>query len=185
MDMNHVEAPVSATPVVWVAAAPVVGKEKVMGVCLPTEQIRKDVQEPLVVGPDSEAQSYFEIYERKKASAPNFESVRIARQPQHGQLKRWRDGNGFDAYSYYPIRGYLGKDRFEFLVPVGKEMVRVVYFVFVQPNRTDEEGFQSRKYCPKVDWKISLDTGSDANLQALLALSVTSGLKLASAAWAA
>lgn len=180
MDMNYVDVPGFGTPAVLVAAAPAVGKEKAMGVCLPTEQIRKDVRQPLIVQPDGSAQSYFDFYEKKKVS-PSFGGVRVVRRPLNGQLKHEKNASGFDVYAYYPEHGYLGKDRFEFVVSVGKESVRVVYFVVVQPNRTDEEGFQSRKFCPKVDWKISLDTGSDANLQALLAQSLASGLNVTTA----
>lgn len=66
VDMNYVDVPSLGTPAVLVAAAPAVGKERVMGVCLPTEQMRKDVQQPLIVQPDGSAQSYFDFYERKK-----------------------------------------------------------------------------------------------------------------------
>ena len=145
MDMNVIELPNAGTPAVLVAAAPVAGKELVMGFCLPTTIIDKTHQDPLGVTPNADARSYFWLYNKQQEVAlPSFDSVRIVKQPAHGQLIREKNAAGRDVYVYRPSFGYLGKDRFEAVVPVGNDTVRIIYYIVVQKDLTDQDGFDSK-----------------------------------------
>ena len=170
MDMNVIEIPDLGTPAVIVAAAPAASHEKVMGVCLPVQQTQDKVLGVLTTSPDSDAVVYLSRYFKLEVASISFENIRITKQPTYGQLSREKDAGGIDRYVYRPNFGYLGKDRFEAVVLVGNETVRIVYYIVVQPNRTDQEGFRSEKYCPKLDWKISLPSTSRdvASLQPFL-----------------
>lgn len=159
MDMQSIVTPDHRGPVVIVAAAQTskVVRQRTLGVCLVAMKTKGDFIDGISVMPNYNAKDYYSFYEKKEFAAPSFDSIRIVKQPQHGELKQYKMATGFDAYSYEADLGYLGKDRFEVLVSVGNETVRIVYFLTVQSYSTQSEGGYDpeRKHCPKVHWKIS------------------------------
>lgn len=89
-------------------------------------------------------------------------------------------------YHYMPNAGYVGQDHFVIQVEKNGVKVRIQYLIegVAEDEPTTyigEDGERHGQYCNPEYWKISLDTGSDANLQALLAQSLASGLKVTTA----
>ena len=80
----------------------------------------------------------------------------VTKTPKHGQMTMI-ENDPYHSAIYYPDEGYLGKDRVEATVAVGKDIVRVVYHFVVQRKATDQlSDAEHRKLCPRgVFWKIS------------------------------
>lgn len=158
--MDYIEGATLQHSIVMVAATPSNNTQtRAMGMCLVVDQTRKGVLGITTTDPTEDAAHYFHFYEKKNIGFLPFDSVQISKQPEHGKLVRGKDAGGREIYTYEANFGYVGKDRFEALVPVGNETLRLVYFLVVQGDQiTDSDGFNSKKYCPKNDWKISSTT---------------------------
>lgn len=151
-DLNMAKA-----PTVLVAANK--AREKVVGVCAP-------VDNGASIDFGSTAQHYLRRYEGRDPMDVDISRVKIkllevVRQPKHGRLFL-DDNDPYSSGAYHPDPGYLGKDRVEAIVSVGKDVVRVVYDLVVQTEAVD--GLMSRDdskkvmkaLCPKGrSWKIS------------------------------
>lgn len=136
-------------------------RERVMGVCLPVEMTRENQDGVLTLSPTAAAAHYMEFFAKQPLSSIlSFDSILIKQQPSHGTLTREKNAVGRSVYVYRPNFGYLGKDRFEAVVPVGIDSVRIIYNVVVQPDLTDQEDFERKKHCPKTEWKISRLVGN-------------------------
>lgn len=181
MDMYYIDQLDAAkTPVVLVAQAPVSGRERVMGMCVPVEMTQKDWLGMMTFDPASDAAQYMEFFAKQPlTSFLPFDSIRITQQPVHGTLTREKNAVGRDIYVYRPNIGYLGKDRIEAVVPVGNDTVRIIYNLVVQPDPIEREDFDRQKYCPMTEWKISsyfkTSTLDNATLQSLLTQSGLDG----------
>ena len=131
-------------------------REKVMGWCLPVDNLT-------TFGFVSAAQQYLMQYEGKDPVDVHISRVEakilaITRQPEHGILTLHDEEP--DGYAVYrPDEGYRGKDRVEALVAVGEDIVRVVLnFVVIGSERAVDQlqGPEWIKLCPKGDsWRIS------------------------------
>lgn len=164
------ELGLAKAPTVIVAAANK-AREKVIGVCLPSENLS-------VFDFGTAAQHYLVKYEHKNPMEVDISKVKInvlaiVRQPSHGRLVMHENGP-YGTASYYPDKGYYGKDRIEGIVSVGKDIVRVVFNFVVQTEavddlmRRDDSAKVMKALCPKgLYWKISwtpTDNISDAAL---------------------
>lgn len=142
-------------PVVMVAAADNKVSEKVVGVvgaCAIADNMGNfsfgDVAQDYLVGRGKTLQEV-------DVSKVKIKIVSIVRQPEHGRLFI-DDTSRFGSGMYYPDKGFIGKDRVEGIVSVGRDVVRVVYYFAVQPESVDNLTIsEKRKLCPKSTWIIS------------------------------
>ncbi len=127
-----------------------------MGACLVVDKTGPGVLGITTVDPTSDAARYYYAFEKKRIIDPiPFDSIRIEKEPLHGKLTFGKNAGGLRIITYLANPGHTGKDRFEAVVPAGKEVVRLVYFLRVQ-NEWVGDGPDSKpeKYCPKSEWKI-------------------------------
>jgi VCBS repeat-containing protein len=166
VNMDYAEGINTGKPsIVVTAKASAKYQTRTMGECLVVDQTRKNVLGVTTIDPPGTAAQYFLSYEKKDIGFLPFDSVKIVKQPAHGKLTIGKNAGGLDGYTYEADFGYAGKDRFEVVVPVGKETLRIVYFLVVQGEQiTDSEGFNTKKYCPRLNWKISsVDSANDTS----------------------
>jgi hypothetical protein len=159
MDMYYPPDLESAQAPMVIVAGTNQAKEKVIGVCLPSDGL-------INFDFGTAAQYYLVQYEGKAPMEVDISRVAIkvlavVRQPAHGQLVM-DESNPYGYGTYYPNKGYLGKDRIEAIVLVGKDVVRVVYNFVVQAEAIDDlmsrddSAKVMKAFCPKgLYWKIS------------------------------
>jgi hypothetical protein len=179
MDIYYpVDLETANAPSVLVADAQHVGRERVMGICSPVDNLWNDA-------PGEIARGYLMRYENKTLQElpplKSLNDIHIVRQAEHGRLILAEDSReGYIVLTYIPDEGYLGKEQFEAVVFMGNDSVRIVYHLVVQSKATDQlSDSEFDKLCPKVEWIISELSPEDYNnpsswyratsLQALLA----------------
>jgi hypothetical protein len=160
MDMHFPPDHSASQPPMVIVAAANPAKEMVVGVCQPVDANLEGGGGALF-GFGVVAQQYLIRYAHKDPMDVDTSRIKIkllalTQLPKHGQMTMIKN----DLYQraiYHPDEGYIGKDRIEATVAVGKDIVRVVYNFVVQRKATDQlSDAEHRKLCPSGgEWKIS------------------------------
>ncbi len=173
MDMYFPLDQATTQPPTMIVAAANPTKERVVGVCQPVDANLEGGGGALF-GFGSVAQRYLMRYERKDPMDVDISRVQIkllalTQLPKHGQMTMIENDLSLRAI-YYPHEGYIGKDRVEATVAVGKDIVRVVYNFVVQRKATDQlSDAEHRKLCPSGSvWKISGASEEGGSLASLI-----------------
>ncbi|MBU0620787.1 MAG: hypothetical protein KJ795_02965 [Gammaproteobacteria bacterium] len=137
---------------------------RALGVCYPVPSdlsLGENTLSPIV-----SAKSYLRTYEHKAVTGPA--TITVLQQPTHGILRLVTEadrGTLFDSsatavdpatglYAYLPEKGYL-KDSATFLVDIGGEKVKVVYFFKEFEGPLGNTGWIDRCKETGLRWKIS------------------------------
>jgi len=152
----------------------VTGKERILGVChpVPNSIPPEGARGEYVVDPIYNAEGYFIKYEHKTVTGAT--NVTVLKEPQNGTLQLMTAANvasfgfgrfveGSKSYAYFPNPGYIGKDRATFLVDIGGQKVKVVYFFQSVGHPLGNTGFD--ELCAKTGytWKISSTLDASGN----------------------
>ena len=168
MDMYIPPDQASTQPQMMIVAAATPARERTIGVCQPVTGNWTDgngVAQGSAVGGGISfgvaAQHFLIAYEHKDPMDVDISQVQIKllavnQLPKHGSLIIEKD-DPYQGAFYRPDEGYLGRDRAEATVAVGKDLVRVVYVFVVQQKAVDSLlPAEERKLCPRgFQWKIS------------------------------
>lgn len=156
----------------------IVSKERTLGVChpVPNSIPPEGARGEYVVNLIQSAKSYFTLYEHQKVAGET--NVTVVKGPAHGSLQliteanvatfmsgRFVDGNR--SYAYFPNPGYVGNDRATFLVDIGGQKVKLVYFFQSVDHPLGDTGFD--ELCAKtgIKWKISRAANGNQMLTAM------------------
>lgn len=145
------------------------------------------------IGPAIDGDIYLYRYHKREYRHKSFSfddddatTVTIVTPPSHGEVSRVDTPISKLWYHYMPNAGYVGQDHFVIQVEKNGVKVRIQYLIegVAEDEPTTyigDDGERHGQYCNPESWKISLGAGFDSNLQALLAQSLASGLKVTTA----
>lgn len=135
-------------------------QKRVVGIChpIPNGKTVDRTSADNGVSPHVAALEYFRAFEKRKIEGSV--EVEIKHFPSHGKLIAIEGKN----YRYIPEEGYLGRDKVEFSVTIGKEIVDVVLYIqafegVAIGNTTIKDMCGKKGYL----WKISTNTNEINN----------------------
>src|SRR6266581_6965744 len=157
--------PQNAPAVVAQASQPDRGDAKfdrTIGICHPIEN-SSDARgmHGSSLSPVLGVKNYFYAVEGRKIEGSG--KIRVQKPPAHGKLESFLERSGEENIEYLPTPGYLGPDHATLVVNIGRLEVKAMYFFYVEEVL---DNFSDKRLCPRMYWKIALDSEPPTTSQA-------------------